>query len=47
MINYHYLEKDHHPKAVTPERLAEFLASFPPGCNRALTTIHPRRRDGV
>ena len=30
MINYHDLEKAHHPKAVTPERLAEFLATFPP-----------------
>jgi hypothetical protein len=30
MINYHYLERDHHPKEVTPERLAEFLALFPP-----------------
>jgi hypothetical protein len=30
MINYHYLEKGHHPKGVTPERLAEFLALFPP-----------------
>jgi hypothetical protein len=30
MINYHYLEKDHHPKAVTPERLSEFLALLPP-----------------
>jgi hypothetical protein len=30
MINYHYLEKGHHPKGVTPERLAEFLAKFPP-----------------
>jgi hypothetical protein len=29
MINFHYLGKDHHPKAVTPARLAEFLASFP------------------
>ena len=30
LINFHYLEKDHHPKGVTPERLAEFLALFPP-----------------
>jgi hypothetical protein len=29
-INLHFMAKVHRPKAVTPERLAEFLALFPP-----------------
>jgi len=29
-INYHFLAKEHRPKTVTSDHLAEFLATFPP-----------------
>ena len=37
-INYYFLE--HPPKSVTPERLADFLAAFPPWLQSAFDT-HP------